>query len=70
EERIRNGSKKLLKAKNTSTQGRIDNFFTALPAKPSDDSKSKPSSKNLTNSTQDKKRKSTGGSAASLKKRR
>lgn len=31
EERIRNGSKKLHKARNTSTQGRLDSFFKVLP---------------------------------------
>ncbi|KAG7204514.1 hypothetical protein KM043_004940 [Ampulex compressa] len=32
EERVRNGSKKLLKARNTSVQGRLDSFFKVLPA--------------------------------------
>lgn len=31
EERVRNGTKKLLKARNTSTQGRLDSFFKVLP---------------------------------------
>lgn len=31
EERVRNGSKKLHKARNTSTQGRLDSFFKVLP---------------------------------------
>lgn len=31
EERVRNGAKKLLKARNTSTQGRLDSFFKVLP---------------------------------------
>ena len=31
EERVRNGAKKLLKARNTSTQGRLDTFFKVLP---------------------------------------
>lgn len=31
EERIRNGAKKLCKARNTSTQGRLDSFFKVLP---------------------------------------
>ncbi|KAL0134756.1 hypothetical protein PUN28_001492 [Cardiocondyla obscurior] len=31
EERIRNGSKKLHKARNTSTQGRLDSFFKVVP---------------------------------------
>lgn len=35
EERIRNGAKKLLKGRNTTTQGRLDNFFKVLPSEPS-----------------------------------
>ncbi|XP_050491430.1 flap endonuclease 1 [Bombus huntii] len=31
EERVRNGAKKLYKARNTSTQGRLDTFFKVLP---------------------------------------
>ncbi|XP_014478784.1 PREDICTED: flap endonuclease 1 [Dinoponera quadriceps] len=31
EERVRNGAKKLYKARNTSTQGRLDSFFKVLP---------------------------------------
>jgi len=34
EERIRNGCKKLQKARQTSTQGRLDGFFKVLPPKP------------------------------------
>lgn len=32
EERVRNGAKKLHKARNTSTQGRLDSFFKVLPS--------------------------------------
>ena len=32
EERIRNGAKKILKAKKSSTQGRLDSFFKVLPS--------------------------------------
>lgn len=32
EERIRNGAKKILKAKQSSTQGRMDSFFKVLPS--------------------------------------
>merc|ERR1711872_262619 len=32
EERIRNGVKKLIKARQTSTQGRLDSFFKVLPS--------------------------------------
>jgi flap endonuclease-1 len=31
EERVKNGAKKLHKARNTSTQGRLDSFFKVLP---------------------------------------
>jgi len=34
EDRVRNGAKKLLKAKGTSTQGRLDSFFKVLPSTP------------------------------------
>jgi len=32
EERIRNGAKKILKAKQSSTQGRMDSFFKVIPS--------------------------------------
>lgn len=32
EERIRNGVKKLMKARSSSTQGRLDSFFKVLPS--------------------------------------
>lgn len=32
EERVRNGAKKLMKARGGSTQGRLDGFFTVLPS--------------------------------------
>ncbi|VDO83001.1 unnamed protein product [Schistosoma mattheei] len=59
EERIRNGAKKLLKARNTTTQGRIDNFFSCVPSK-SNSSTSTPNSnhKKVSNSASDRKRKS------------
>jgi len=34
EDRIRNGAKKLLKARQGSTQGRLDGFFKTLPTTP------------------------------------
>jgi len=34
EDRVRNGAKKLLKAKSTSTQGRLDSFFTVVSSSP------------------------------------
>ncbi|XP_017877342.1 flap endonuclease 1 [Ceratina calcarata] len=40
EERVRNGAKKLHKARNTSTQGRLDSFFTVLPSQNSPKRKS------------------------------
>ncbi|KAL7294325.1 hypothetical protein TKK_0012335 [Trichogramma kaykai] len=55
EERVRNGAKKLVKARNTGTQGRIDSFFKILPSttpqkRKADDKK-----------TSNKKAKTTGG---------
>lgn len=35
EERIRNGAKKIMKTRTTSTQGRLDSFFKILPSSPS-----------------------------------
>lgn len=34
EERVRNGAKKLLKAKTGQTQGRLESFFKVLPSSP------------------------------------
>ena len=34
EDRIRNGAKKLMKAKQGTTQGRLDSFFKVLPSTP------------------------------------
>jgi flap endonuclease-1 len=34
EDRIRNGAKKLLKARQGSTQGRLDSFFKVMPTTP------------------------------------
>ncbi len=53
EDRIRNGAKKLLKARQGSTQGRLDSFFKVLPSTP-----------NATNG----KRKSEEGKGGSAKK--
>ncbi|CAB0035736.1 unnamed protein product [Trichogramma brassicae] len=55
EERVRNGAKKLVKARHTGTQGRIDSFFKILPSttpqkRKTDDKK-----------TSNKKAKTTGG---------
>ncbi|XP_066591250.1 flap endonuclease 1 [Prorops nasuta] len=57
EERVRNGAKKLLKARNTSVQGRLDSFFKVLP-------NSNPSSKRKADhkKTPAKKGKTAGGS--------
>lgn len=40
EDRIRSGAKKLVKAKGTTTQGRLDNFFKVLPSTPAQKRKS------------------------------
>lgn len=41
EDRIRNGAKKLVKARNSSTQGRLDSFFKVLPQPSSGNNKRK-----------------------------
>ncbi len=41
EDRIRNGAKKLLKARQGSTQGRLDSFFKVLPSTPNTNAKRK-----------------------------
>lgn len=52
EERVRNGCKKLLKARGSSTQGRLDGFFTVLSTTPAkrknDDKKSAPNKRGKT----------------------
>ncbi|XP_064095744.1 LOW QUALITY PROTEIN: flap endonuclease 1-like [Macrobrachium nipponense] len=45
EERIRNGAKKLTKARNTTTQGRLDSFFKILPSPVNNDNKRKSTEK-------------------------
>lgn len=60
ETRIRNGCKKLQKARQTSTQGRLDSFFTVLPSstgkkRSGEDEKEKKKEKDT------KKSKKTGG---------
>ena len=41
EDRIRNGAKKLAKARQGSTQGRLDSFFKVLPSTPNGTNKRK-----------------------------
>ena len=41
EERIRNGCKKLVKARGTTTQGRLDSFFKVMPSPTNNDNKRK-----------------------------
>lgn len=41
EDRIRNGCKKLMKARNTATQGRLDGFFKVLPSPTNNSNKRK-----------------------------
>ena len=38
EDRVRNGAKKLLKARQGSTQGRLDTFFKVMPGTPTNGS--------------------------------
>lgn len=45
EDRIRNGCKKLTKARNTTTQGRLDSFFKVLPSPTSSTNKRKSNEK-------------------------
>lgn len=52
EDRVRNGAKKLIKARGGSTQGRLDGFFTVLstntPVKRKADTKNTPNKKGKT----------------------
>lgn len=52
EERVRNGVKKLLKSRTSSTQGRLDGFFTVLSTTPAkrklDNKKETPNKKKKT----------------------
>ncbi|XP_001603401.1 flap endonuclease 1 [Nasonia vitripennis] len=57
EDRVRNGAKKLLKARHTGTQGRIDSFFKVLPSTNGTPAKRKAEDKK----TAAKKGKTTGG---------
>ena len=61
EDRIRNGAKKLLKAKQGTTQGRLDSFFKVLPSTPNTkvEAKRKGDDKNGSN-----KKQKTGGNSA------
>ena len=58
EERIRNGVKKIIKSRQKSTQGRLDDFFKVLPSTPSN--KRKSNDKGKLGSAK-KKAKTTGG---------
>lgn len=56
EERIRNGAKKIMKTRSTSTQGRLDSFFKVLPSttpvkRKTDDVKKGPAKKAKTGGT-------------------
>jgi flap endonuclease-1 len=59
EERIRNGAKKLLKARQGSTQGRLDSFFKVLPNSPNATIAAKRKSEEI--SKDNKKAKTSGG---------
>lgn len=41
EERVRNGTKKIMKTRTSQTQGRLDSFFKVLPSTPSASNKRK-----------------------------
>nr|XP_037283600.1 flap endonuclease 1-like [Rhipicephalus microplus] len=63
EERIRNGAKKLLKGRNTTTQGRLDTFFKVLPS----DSSAKRKSETASEANK-KKAKAAAGKSGKFKK--
>lgn len=57
EERVRNGAKKIMKTRTTSTQGRLDSFFKVLPStslpmakRKTDDKKGGPANKKIKSS--------------------
>ena len=64
EDRIRNGVKKLLKAKQTSTQVRLDSFFKVLPSTPNQKVADKRKSEDKMSGVS---KKPKGGSAAAKK---
>lgn len=63
EERIRNGAKKLLKGRNSTTQGRLDTFFKVLPS----DSSAKRKNETANEATK-KKAKAAAGKGGKFKK--
>ncbi|XP_065294243.1 flap endonuclease 1-B [Dermacentor albipictus] len=63
EERIRNGAKKLLKGRNSTTQGRLDTFFKVLPSESSAKRKS-----DTTNEANKKKAKAPAGKGGKFKR--
>ncbi|KFB47549.1 AGAP011448-PA-like protein [Anopheles sinensis] len=62
EDRIRAGAKKIMKTKNTATQGRLDSFFKVLPS--TGTPKRKPDEKKPLGGSSAKKAKTSGGSAS------
>lgn len=64
EDRIRNGAKKILKAKKTSTQGRLDNFFKVIPSTTPKSEKRKMEDKKPSSA---KKKAKTGGGGGKFK---
>ncbi|XP_075238141.1 flap structure-specific endonuclease 1 [Lycorma delicatula] len=58
EDRVRNGAKKLIKARSTTTQGRLDSFFKVLPSTPNNNSNKRKSDDKKAESN--KKSKSSG----------
>ena len=64
EDRIRNGAKRLLKAKQGSTQGRLDSFFKVLPPTPNQKVENKRKSDDKMNGAN---KKLKGGNAAAKK---
>lgn len=64
EDRIRNGAKKLMKAKQGTTQGRLDSFFKVLPSTPNTKVENKRKGDEQTNGSTKKQK---GGSAGAKK---
>jgi flap endonuclease-1 len=67
EDRVRNGAKKLMKARQGSTQGRLDSFFKVMPAAATPNGKRK--SEEIKNGSASKKAKAANGAKKGFFKR-
>lgn len=68
EDRVRNGAKKLLKARQGSTQGRLDSFFKVMPTTPNA-ANGKRKSEEIKNGNSAKKAKGAAGAKKGFFKR-